>query len=122
MGLLVVAPAVLAQDALLANRLERIRKKYDGIGLAVVAVKNDSIIYEQAFGLMNREDSVALRPGDVFRIASVSKTFVATAIMQLVEEELLSLDDDVNRFLDFISRRDSIRIRYLLRLCWIKVI
>lgn len=75
--------------------------KYGCIGMAVAVVKNNTIIYNQSFGNKSREGSIPLGTGDLFRIASVSKTFVATAIMQLVEKRLLSLDDDVNKYLDF---------------------
>lgn len=75
--------------------------KYDCIGMSAVVVKNNTIIYNQSFGYKNREGSIPLGIGDLFRIASVSKTFVATAIMQLVDKRILSLDDDVNNYLDF---------------------
>lgn len=105
------------------NKIERIRGKYDNIGLAVVVVKNNRIVYSETFGY-NPDPSdptkgVPINPDDIFYIASVSKTFVGTAIMQLVEKGRLSLEDDVNRYLDFSLRNPSfpdvpITIRMLL--------
>ncbi len=86
------------------QELEAIRNKYHAVGLEVVAMKDGEIVLDRAFGLKSREDSIPLQPGDVYRIASVSKTFVATAIMQLVEKGKLALDDDVNRYLGFQLR------------------
>lgn len=105
------------------NKIERIRGKYDNIGLAVVVVKNNRIVYSETFGY-NPDPSdptkgAPIKTDDIFYIASVSKTFVGTAIMQLVEKGRLSLEDDVNRYLDFSLRNPGfpdvpITIRMLL--------
>src|SRR5690606_10125653 len=53
----------------------------------------------------------------LFRVASVSKTFTATAVMQLVEQGELDLDADVSEYLDFELNRgydDDITLRHLL--------
>ena len=83
------------------GEIKSLIEKYGAVGISVAVVKNEQIVYVRSYGLKNREDSLTLHPNDLFRIASVSKTFVATAIMQLVEKGMLSLDDDVNKFLDF---------------------
>lgn len=90
-----------AQVVSLEKSIKALMHEYAAIGVSVAVVRNDSIVYTRAFGYRNREDSIPLQPDDLFRIASVSKTFVATAIMQLVERGKLSLDDDVNRYLAF---------------------
>lgn len=105
------------------DQIERIRSKYDNIGLAVAVVKNNRIVYSETFGY-NPDPSdptkgVPIKTDDIFYIASVSKTFVGTAIMQLVEKGRLSLEDDVNRYLDFSLRNPNfpdvpITIRMLL--------
>ena len=81
--------------------MHALMQKYEAIGLSVAVVKDWDIVYAHSFGYKNREDSIPLSPNDLFRIASVSKTFVATAIMQLAELGRLSLDDDVNNYLHF---------------------
>ena len=105
------------------DQIEKIRSKYDNIGLAVVVVKNNRIVYSKTFGY-NPDPSdptkgVPIKTDDIFYIASVSKTFVGTAVMQLVEKGRLSLEDDVNRYLDFSVRNPRfpdvpITIRMLL--------
>jgi CubicO group peptidase (beta-lactamase class C family) len=50
-------------------------------GLSVAITRNDSVIYESAFGFGNIETKERLTPNHVFHWASVSKTFVATAVM-----------------------------------------
>lgn len=96
-----VTNIVLGQEIKLEQAISDLIQKYGGVGVSVAVVKDNSIVYTYAFGYKNREDSVPLQINDMFRIASISKTFVVTAIMQLVEKGKLSLDDDVNKFLNF---------------------
>ncbi len=70
-------------------------------GLSVAVVKKGKIIYTHSFGLKNIEANTPLTDNDLFRIASISKSFSATAIMQLVKAKKLSLDDDVSKWLGF---------------------
>ena len=108
------------------NKIETIRKDYDNIGLSVVVVKNNRIVYSDNFGynpdITNPSEGEPINKKDLFYIASVSKTFVGTAIMQLVEEGKLSLEDDVNKYLSFSLRNPNfpetpITIRMLLSHC-----
>lgn len=65
-------------------------------GLSVAVVKNNRIIYTHSFGSKNIETNTPLSDNDLFRIASISKSFSATSIMQLVEAKKLSLEDDIS--------------------------
>lgn len=73
-------------------------------GLAVAVVKNNKIIYNKSFGLQDKESNKQLTNDGLFRIASISKSFSATAIMQLVEQGRISLDDDVSSLIGFRVR------------------
>jgi CubicO group peptidase (beta-lactamase class C family) len=107
----------------ISGQIDSLRKVYDNIGLSVVVVKDGEIVYSDNFGYNpNPSDptkGVPIRKKDLFYIASVSKTFVGTAIMQLVERGQLSLEDDVNKYFDFNVRNPNfpkapITIRMLL--------
>lgn len=91
----------------LERRIAAVMKEYGAIGVSIAVVKDNNVEYVKSFGYKSREDSIPLRPDHLFRIASISKTFVATAIMHLVEKGKLSLDDDVNRYLDFIVQNPN---------------
>src|SRR3954454_7199600 len=68
-----------------------------------------------ARGLADRARKKPMRPGDSFRIGSLTKTYVATVVLQLAEEGRLSLDDPVARFLPgLVPGGDKITIRQLL--------
>lgn len=79
-------------------------KKYKAVGIALVAVKNNKIIYDSSWGYKHIESGALLRKTDIFRIASISKSFSATAIMQLVHQKKLSLGDDVSDLIGFKVR------------------
>jgi CubicO group peptidase (beta-lactamase class C family) len=74
------------------------------VGFSVAVVKHHKIIYTHSFGLKDIENNIPLTDNSIFRIASISKSFTATSIMQLVEEGKLSLDDDFSKLVGFQVR------------------
>lgn len=93
-----------AQNTKAEMRIDSIMKECKMVGLSVAVVKKGKIIYTHAFGIKNIAANTALSNNDIFRIASISKSFSATAIMQLVEAKKLSLDDDVSKLIGFTVR------------------
>ena len=74
----------------------------DIAGLEVSVVKDGEVLLEKAYGYADVVRKIPADPGrTVMRAASVSKTFTATAVMQLAEQGKLDLDRDVNAYLDF---------------------
>jgi CubicO group peptidase (beta-lactamase class C family) len=96
--------AATAQTGKLEFRIDSVMKQYHMIGLSVAVVKKGKIVYTHAFGLKNTETNTPLTSDDIFRIASISKSFSATAIMQLVQAKKLSLNDDVSNLIGFRVR------------------
>ena len=87
----------------------------DFSGVVLVAV-NQSIVYQKAFGLANREWNLLNAVDTKFRIASITKAFTATLTMKLVQEGKLQLTDNVTDHLQaYPNRTDSvITIHHLL--------
>lgn len=88
-------------------------------GFAVAISYKNKLVFNKAYGYANLERKEKLTPNHVFRIASHSKTFTATAIMQLAEEGKLNIDDCVSKYLPWISghkdkRFQKITLRALL--------
>jgi CubicO group peptidase (beta-lactamase class C family) len=87
-------------------------------GLTVAITRNDSVIYAGAFGYRNVETKERLTPHHIFHWASVSKTFVATAIMQLWEQKKINLDEKLTMYLPYFRQQDvfykDITIRQML--------
>lgn len=73
-------------------------------GLATVLFKGDQVLYQNAFGVRDEDDGDPLKVTDIFKIASMSKSFSAVSIMQLVDEGKLSLEDDVSDLMGFPVR------------------
>lgn len=65
-------------------------------------------------GKADIESGRALEPTDRFRIASVTKTFTAEVVLQLVDEKKIGLDDSVDKYITGISDGSKITIRMLL--------
>ncbi|NDW13739.1 class A beta-lactamase-related serine hydrolase [Bacteroides sp. 214] len=91
----------------------------NAVGLSVAVVKDNQIVYTGAFGYKSLVDSILLSSDDIFRIASISKTFTGTAIMQLNEAGKFNLDDDVSDAFGILVRNPhypdvSITYRMLL--------
>ncbi|MBL7744907.1 MAG: beta-lactamase family protein [Chitinophagaceae bacterium] len=74
------------------------------MGLVVAVVKKGKIIYTHSFGLKDAESNTLLTDDCLFRIASISKSFSATSIMQLAEAKKLSLEDDISDLIGFKVR------------------
>lgn len=84
--------------------IEAYRKEVGNVGMAVAVVKGGEIVYHNQFGVKNLETKEPIAEDDLFRIASISKSFSATSIMQLKEQGLVSLDTDVSELAGFPIR------------------
>lgn len=84
--------------------ISKIMKDQDIIGMSVAVVKHGKLMYANSFGYNNIDQVRMLKNDDIFRIASISKSFSATSIMQLVDAKKLSLDDDFGKLVGFRIR------------------
>jgi CubicO group peptidase (beta-lactamase class C family) len=84
-------------------------------GLALVVVKNGHVDKSAAYGLANVELNVPVRTDTIFQIQSITKTFTASAVMLLVEEGKIGLDDKITKHLDNLPESwKEITVRHLL--------
>lgn len=71
-------------------------------GAVVVVVKDGQVLLCSGYGYRDEKNKIPMDGNTtLLRVASISKLFTATAVMQLVEQGLLDLDTDVNQYLDF---------------------
>lgn len=84
--------------------MQKLMEKYQAIGLAIAVVREGEPVHAESFGLRSLETKEPLRPEDLFRIASISKSFSATAVLQLVEAGKLQLSDDAGDLAGFPIR------------------
>ena len=84
-------------------------------GLSVAVVKNGKIVKASGYGIANLETNTPATAQTVYKTASLSKQFIAAAIMLLVQEGKLSLDDKASKYLDGSPETwKDITVRHLL--------
>ncbi len=115
---IIVVDAQLLNDSL-SQRLNAIRTKYSLAGLSVSVFRNTTILATGSSGLADVARSLPVTDSTLYRIASISKTVAATALMQLYEQGKFKLDDDVNSFIGFSLRNpnfpnDAVTFRMIL--------
>lgn len=105
-GLLLTAfgYAGFSQPSKADSCITQLMQQYKVAGLSIAVVKNNKIIYTHSFGHKNIETNTPLTDDCLFRIASISKSFTATSLLQLVEKKKISLDDDVSNLIGFKVR------------------
>jgi len=87
----------------------------DTPGAAVIVVKDGKTVFRKAYGLADVAKKQALTPDTALRIGSITKQFTATAILMLMEEGKLRLDDDITRHLPgYPTHGKRITIEHLL--------
>jgi len=108
-----------------AQRVDQLAKSIDSLvapqfegnqpGISILIGKKGQVVYKKAFGSANIELNTPMQPGMVFRIGSITKQFTAVAILQLVEQGKISLQDSVQKYIkDFPSKGYTITIENLL--------
>jgi CubicO group peptidase (beta-lactamase class C family) len=111
----VAAAAAAAQPDAVDQYMEQelARRKIPGAALAVI--RDGAIVKMRGYGVASVELGVPVSADSVFELASVTKQFTATAIMLLVEEGKVRLDDPIGRFLPGAPGKwDAIKVRHLL--------
>jgi CubicO group peptidase (beta-lactamase class C family) len=83
-------------------------------GAAVVVLEGGAVVHSKAYGLASIELGVPNTTRTRFRLASVSKSFTALAVLQLVEQSRLRLDDPLARYVPDFAGGDRITIQHLL--------
>jgi CubicO group peptidase (beta-lactamase class C family) len=84
-------------------------------GVALLVSRNGKIVQAEGFGLANVELQVPVKPETVFQSGSVGKQFTATAVMMLVEEGKVGLDDPLTKyFADAPTGWKEVTVRELL--------
>jgi len=77
---------------------DEIRRTLHIPGLSAVIVQNQKILWTRGFGYADLENRVPATPDTLYHIASVTKTFGSTLVMQLVEKGQLTLDEPIAKY------------------------
>src|SRR5208282_2876185 len=75
-------------------------------GLGVAVVQDGELVWSQGFGIADLENFVPATASTLFRLASISKSITATAIMQLSERGKLDLDAEVQKYCPAFPKKE----------------
>lgn len=120
-----LTPATPAAAGFSEQRLQRIDQKVQewidaklvNGGVAFIA-REGEIIYNKAFGYADMEKKIPMRTDHIFRIASQTKAITSVAVMILVEEGKLTLNDPVSKFIPEFAKPQVVKTFNLQDTTW----
>ena len=104
---------VISSEKIVDNLYSSLKEK-EYPGIAVLVAKDDKVQYKKGFGYADLKGKVVVTPDTKFRIGSVTKQFTGAAILKLQENNLLSVNDKLSKFIPDFPRGDEVTIHQLL--------
>ncbi|MFN0135708.1 MAG: serine hydrolase domain-containing protein [Phycisphaerae bacterium] len=105
------AAIAAAADKLAAEALS----KTGAVGFSVAVGRNGKVVLSKGYGLAEVEHDVKANADSMFRMGSITKQFTAAAIMRLVEQEKMGLDDPITKHVPgYNTQGREITVRHLL--------
>jgi CubicO group peptidase (beta-lactamase class C family) len=106
-------------DARLEPLIARVMREEKIPGFAIGIVEDDRVVYSRGFGEMKLGDpKQPVTPDTLFHMASITKPFVATALVQLVEQGKVNLDAPVTKYVPYFRLKDdrykNITVRHMV--------
>jgi len=95
-------------------QLDSLRVELQIPGLSAAIAKDGEIVWSMGFGYADAEAEEPATPTTPFHLASLTKPFAATIVMQLVENGSVSLDDPVSEYGIDLEEDGIVRVRHLL--------
>jgi CubicO group peptidase (beta-lactamase class C family) len=115
---LVAASCASSREAAVAAKVDPLFAAWnraDSPGCGVGVSRNGAVIFEHGYGLASLERRVPVTSSTVFHLASITKAFTAMSVLLAAERGVLSLDDDVSKYVpDWSAREHTVTIRHLL--------
>jgi CubicO group peptidase (beta-lactamase class C family) len=112
-----LAQSTSASDAERLQRLEamleKLRQELKIPAYSAAVVKNQKVIWAKGFGYADVENKIPANEHTAYHLASLTKTFGSTILMQLVQEGKVKLDDPVSKYGINLESEGVIRVRHL---------
>lgn len=96
------------------GQLDRLRGQLAIPGMSAIVMRHDTIVWEGSLGLADVASQRRVTPVTQFHLASLTKTFASTIVLQLVEQGLVNLDDPVDKYGITLPSPGIIRVRHLM--------
>src|ERR1051325_7653494 len=94
--------------------LENLRQELKIPAYSAAIVKNQKVIWTKGFGYADVENKIPATEHTAYHLASLTKTFASTILMQLVQDGKVKLDDPVSKYGITLESDGVIRVRHLL--------
>ena len=107
-------PSDSARIARLETLLESLRQELKIPAYSAAIVKDQKVIWAKGFGYADVENKIPATEHTPYHLASLTKTFASTILMQLVQEGKIKLDDPVSKYGITLESDGVIRVRHLL--------
>ena len=105
------APQTLAQ---FAAQLDHLRDQLAIPGMSAIVMSHDTVVWEGSLGVADIASQRPVTSVTQFHLASLTKTFASTIVLQLVEQGLVNLDDPVSKYGITLASPGIIRVRHLM--------
>jgi len=95
-------------------KLEELRRRLQIPGFSVAVVKGQEVLWARGFGCADIASGTPATPHTPYNLASLTKPFGATILLQLVEEGTVNLDDPISNYGIALESDGTIRVKHLL--------
>ncbi len=103
------------QNTKIDQYISEIQNRQDIPGISLAVIKNGQILHRKNYGKANIENNIAVSDKSIFRLYSLTKPIIATGAFQLIEQNQLSLDDFISKYIqDLPDSWTSIQVKNLL--------
>ena len=102
-----------ARIARLETQLDRLRQELMIPAYSAAIVKDQKVMWAKGFGYADVEKKVPATEHTAYHLASLTKTFASTILMQLVQEGKIKLDDPVSKYGITLESEGVIKVRHL---------
>ncbi len=109
-----LAAAPVKDVSQLEERLEQLRQEIKIPAFSAAIARGGQIVWAKGFGMADLENRVPAAPDTCYHLASLTKTFASTIVLQLVEESKIDLEAPVSQYGVVIDGADTIRVKHLL--------
>ena len=96
------------------RELESLRARSRIPGMSAAIAEGDRVIWARGFGIANTERGIQAGPDTIYPLASLTKPYGSTVILQLVQDDLVRLDDPASKYGIEMKRSAPVTIRHLL--------
>jgi CubicO group peptidase (beta-lactamase class C family) len=108
------APPAARSLAEFESQLDHLRAQLAIPGMSAIVMAHDVVVWEGSFGVADIPSQRPVTPVTPFHLASLTKTFASTIVLQLVEQGLVYLDDPIRDYGITLQGQGVIRVRHLL--------